>query len=276
MRTFVSSIADFDECAKKSCTATPELAQKTPDAPTKINARVLLKVFTDLKKFSVKEVVIMNNLTEIVFILDRSGSMAGLESDTIGGFNAMLTKQQSEVEGDALVSTILFNHKSSVLHDRVPLAEVKPLTKDDYQVGGNTALLDAVGDAVKHIRNIHKYAREEDRPQKTLVIITTDGYENSSRRFSYADIKKLIEQQKEVGWEFIFLGANIDAPEVAEELGIDRDSAVDYHADEIGTEKAFRAMSKRISYARSDSMEMPSFSRRAWREELDEDYNSRK
>ena len=142
----------------------------------------------------------MENLTELVFILDRSGSMSGLESDTIGGFNSMLEKQQSEPEGSALVSTILFDHESIVLHDRVPLADVKPLTRKDYQVRGTTALLDAIGDAVKHIKNVHKYAREEDRPQKTLFVITTDGMENASCKFSYADIKKLIEQQKELGW----------------------------------------------------------------------------
>ena len=134
-------------------------------------------------------------MTELVFILDRSGSMAGLESDTIGGFNSMIKKQQTETEGDAFVSTILFDHESIVLHDRVPLAEIKPLTQKDYEVRGTTALLDAVGDAVKHIKNIHKYAREEDRPQKTLFVITTDGMENASVKFSYKDIKKLIEQQ---------------------------------------------------------------------------------
>ena len=140
----------------------------------------------------------MENLTEIVFILDRSGSMAGLESDTIGGFNAMIKKQQEEIEGKALVSTVLFDHESLVLHDRVPLNEIKPLTRKDYEVRGTTALLDAVGDAVKHIKNIHKYAREEDRPQKTLFVITTDGMENASERFSYNEIKNLIEQQKKV------------------------------------------------------------------------------
>lgn len=217
----------------------------------------------------------MKNLTELVFILDRSGSMAGLESDTIGGFNAMIKKQQTEVEGDAFVSTVLFNHESFVLHDRIPLAEVKMLTADDYQVGGMTALLDAVGDAIKHIKNIHKYAREEDRPLKTLVIITTDGEENSSERFSYDDIKKLIEQQKEIGWEFIFLGANIDAAKVAGNIGIDRDSAVDYHADEVGTQKVYAAMNMRIAQARySPKSKAPASA--AWRRELDEDFAKRK
>ena len=218
----------------------------------------------------------MENVTEIVFILDRSGSMAGLESDTIGGFNAMLKKQQAETEGNALVSTILFDHESLVLHDRIPLAEVQPLTEKDYQVRGMTALLDAVGDAVKHIKNIHKYAREEDRPQKTLFIITTDGMENSSERYSYKDIKRLIEQQKERGWEFVFLGANIDAAEVAEHIGIDRDDAVNFLADRRGTQKVYAAMNMRMSMARRKSPKSASASDTSWREELDEDFKSRK
>ena len=216
----------------------------------------------------------MENLTEIVFILDRSGSMAGLESDTIGGFNAMIKKQQAETEGNALVSTVLFDHESIVLHDRVPLAEIQPLTEEDYQVRGTTALLDAIGDAVKHIKNIHKYARAEDVPQNTLFVITTDGMENASERFSYNEIKNLIEKQKETGWEFIFMGANIDAVEVASNIGIDRDSAVDYHADEIGTEKVFNAMSMRISCARF--MPIGTSSDRAWRKDIDKDFKSRK
>ena len=152
----------------------------------------------------------MKNLTEIVFILDRSGSMAGLESDTIGGFNSIIKKQQKELEGNALVSTILFDHESIVLHDRVPLSEIKPLTEKDYEVRGTTALLDAVGDALKHIKNVHKYARDEDRPQKTLFVITTDGMENASVKFSYRDIKKLISKQKELGWESFMSFDNFD------------------------------------------------------------------
>lgn len=214
-------------------------------------------------------------MTEIVFILDRSGSMAGLESDTIGGFNSMLQKQQTEVEGDALVSTVLFDHESIVLHDRVPIADVKALTTADYQVRGTTALLDAVGSAIKHIKNIHKYARQEDRPEKTLFIITTDGFENASHKFTYKAIKQLVEEQKELGWEFVFLGANIDAAQVAGKIGIDRDSAVDYHADDVGTEKVFRAMSMKLSYARRAPKGAAAKSN-AWREELDEDFRSRK
>lgn len=225
----------------------------------------------------------MANVTELVFILDKSGSMSGLESDTIGGFNSMLKKQQSDDEGTAFVSTVLFNNRSKVLHDRIPLDKVQPLTDDDYVVGGTTALLDAVGDAIKHVRNIHKYAREEDRPSKTLFVITTDGYENASRKFGYAEVKQLIEQQKEIGWEFIFLGANIDAPQIADSIGIDRADAVNYHADGIGTEKVFMAMSMRASSVRSKARRKSSASFMAneppddsWREDLDEDFNSRK
>ena len=214
-------------------------------------------------------------MTELVFILDRSGSMSGLESDTIGGFNAMIKKQQSENDDAAFVSTILFNHESEILHDRVALEKISPLTEKDYQVGGSTALLDAVGDAIKHIKNIHKYAREEDRPQKTIFIITTDGEENSSERFSYKEIKKLIERQKEIGWEFIFLGANIDAADVAENIGIDRRRAVNYHSDRLGTQKVYGAMSNFVSFARS-SAAMSAPVDDTWREELDEDFKSRK
>ena len=213
-------------------------------------------------------------MTELVFILDRSGSMSGLEEDTIGGFNAMIKKQQKETDGAAVVSTILFNHTSKVLHDRIALDKIEPLTEEDYQVGGTTALLDAVGDAVKHIKNVHKYARDEDRPQKTIFIITTDGHENSSERFTYKEIKRLIERQKENGWEFIFLGANIDAPEVASHLGIERRRAVNYHSDKLGTEKVYGAMSNLVSFAMSAP---PSeILDDDWRKELDEDFKSRK
>ena len=212
-------------------------------------------------------------MTEIVFILDRSGSMAGLESDTIGGFNSMIQKQQKELEGNALVSTILFDHESIVLHDRVPIAEVKPLTEKDYEVRGTTALLDAIGDAVKHIRNVHKYAREEDCPEKTLFVVITDGYENASRKFSYGEIKKLIERQKNRGWEFVFLGANIDAVEVASSIGIERRRAVNYHADSRGTAKAYGAvcglvLKSRLSNVGEDVGD-------SWREDLDDDFRNR-
>ena len=215
-------------------------------------------------------------MTELVFILDRSGSMSGLESDTIGGFNSMIKKQQTDTEGNALVSTILFNHSSEVLHDRVPLEKIESLTEKDYEVGGMTALLDAVGDTIKHIKNIHKYAREEDRPQKTIFIITTDGMENASVKFGYKDVKKLIDEQKELGWEFVFLGANIDAANVAESIGIERRRAVNYHSDKIGTQKVYGAMSNFVSFAMNAPSAAFSVDDDSWREELDKDFKSRK
>ena len=218
----------------------------------------------------------MKNLTEIVFILDRSGSMAGLESDTIGGFNSMIQKQQKELEGNALVSTILFDHESIVLHDRVPLSEVKPLTEKDYEVRGTTALLDAIGDAIKHIKNVHKYAREEDRPQKTLFVITTDGMENASEKFSFGEIKKLIVEQKEHGWEFIFLGANIDAIEVAGNIGIDARRAVNYHADSRGTHELFGAVGHFASAFAAAPVGLINYDDDEWRKAIDEDFKKRK
>lgn len=150
-------------------------------------------------------------MTELVFILDRSGSMSGLEADTIGGFNSMIARQKKKA-GEALVSTVLFDYESVVIHDRLPLSEVPPLTEKEYFTRGCTALLDAVGGAIHHIGNIHKYARREDMPEKTMFIITTDGYENASRRYDYEMVRRMIERQKEeYGWEFLFLGANIDA-----------------------------------------------------------------
>ena len=214
-------------------------------------------------------------MTEIVFILDRSGSMSGLENDTIGGFNSMIKKQQKELEGNALVSTILFDHESIVLHDRIPIAEVKPLTDKDYETRGTTALLDAIGDAVKHIKNVHKYAREEDRPEKTLFVVTTDGMENASEKFSYRDIKELVGKQKEKGWEFIFLGANIDAIEVAGHLGIDARRAVNYHADSQGTDELFGAISDFTSAFAAAPAGFMNFDD-SWRKKIDEDFKKRK
>lgn len=190
------------------------------------------------------------NLTELVFILDRSGSMQGLEGDTIGGFNAMLEKQKQE-PGQAFVSTILFDDRTQVLHDRVKVGEVRPITRKEYYVRGCTALLDAVGGAIHHIGNIHKYARPEDVPEHTLFIITTDGMENASRRYSAQQVKKMIEQQKErYGWEFLFLGANMDAVETAGELGIAPDRAVNYHCDSQGTQLNYEAISQAVSAVR--------------------------
>ena len=190
-------------------------------------------------------------LTEIVFILDRSGSMSGLESDTIGGYNSMIEKQKKE-EGEALISTVLFDGQTDVLHDRVPLDKISPITEKEYYVRGSTALLDAVGGAIHHIGNVHKYAREEDVPEKTLFIITTDGMENSSRQYSYDKVKKMIERQKEkYHWEFIFLGANIEAVGVADRFGVDRQHAVRYECDSAGTALNFQVMNKMVSCARS-------------------------
>ena len=187
-----------------------------------------------------------NNITELVCILDRSGSMQGLESDTVGGFNSLIEKQKKE-DGTCYVSTVLFSTESKVLYDRVPLADVKSMTEDDYIPGGSTALLDAIGDAIHHIGNIHKYARKEDVPEHTIFVITTDGLENASRRYSSDKVKKMIEHQKEkYGWEFLFLAANIDAVETAEHIGITRDRAANYRADDEGTEHMFSALSKAV------------------------------
>ena len=189
-------------------------------------------------------------LTEIVFILDRSGSMGGLEKDTIGGYNSMIAKQKTE-EGEAVISTVLFDNETEVLHDRVPLAKVEPITEKEYFVRGSTALLDAVGGAIHHIGNVHKYAREEDVPEKTLFIITTDGMENSSRQYSYDKVKKMVERQKEkYHWEFIFLGANIDAAEVAGRFGVDKSRAVTYECDSAGTKLNYQVMGRMVSCAR--------------------------
>jgi uncharacterized protein YegL len=217
------------------------------------------------------------NLTEIVFILDRSGSMSGLESDTIGGFNSMIIKQQKE-EGEAIVSTVLFDDKSEVIHDRIAIGNIKKLTDKDYYVRGCTALLDAVGGAIRHISTIQKYAREEDRPAKTLFIITTDGLENASKSFSFNDIKKLIEERKEkYNWEFLFLGANIDAIEVAGSMGISHDRAANYNCDEAGTALNYQVLESAISRVRRcKAAEMSrTFAGGAWKEDIDSDYNKR-
>ena len=190
------------------------------------------------------------NLTEIVFILDRSGSMAGPEKDTIGGFNAMIEKQKKE-PGEALISTVLFDSVTQVIHDRVPLNKMEPLTEKEYYVRGCTALLDAVGGAIHHIGNVHKYAREEDRPEKTLFVITTDGMENASRRYSYDEVKAMIRHEKEkYGWEFLLLGANIDAAREAARFGIGADRAANYHADHQGTGVIYESVSEAVCQVR--------------------------
>jgi uncharacterized protein YegL len=197
-----------------------------------------------------KEVSFMNNKTEVVFILDRSGSMRGLEADTIGGFNGVLEKQK-KLEGEVLVSTVLFNSKCKVLHDREPLHSIEEMTDDDYYVRGTTALLDAVGGAIHHIGTIHKYAREEDRPSKTMFVIITDGMENASEHYTSEKVKAMIERQQErFGWEFIFLGANMDAVKEAGKYGIRRSRVADYVADKRGTELSYDAVDKCISSVR--------------------------
>lgn len=210
-----------------------------------------------------------NNITEIVFILDRSGSMSGLEKDTIGGFNAMIEKQKKQ-DGKAYVSTVLFDHESVVLHDRLPLEQIKPMTEDDYTVRGCTALLDAIGGAVKHIGNIHRYARPEDVPEHTMFVITTDGLENASRKYNSRDIKRLIESKKEEGWEFLFIGANINAIETANDYGISADRAVNYNADSQGTGVVFEAVSETVAKFRGGQKVAP-----CWSKKINDDYNNR-
>ncbi len=204
--------------------------------------------------------------------------MSGLESDTIGGFNSMIAKQQKE-EGEAMVSTVLFDDVTDVIHDRVPIGDVRMLTEDDYFVRGCTALLDAVGGAIHHIGNVHKYAREEDRPAKTLFVITTDGLENASRHYSFKNVRKMIERQKEkYHWEFLFLGANIDAIEVAGNMGISRDRAANYQCDDEGIDLNYKVLEATVARVRkcgsSAAMDMV-FAGGAWKEEIDRDYEKR-
>ena len=190
-------------------------------------------------------------LTEVVFILDRSGSMSGLEADTIGGFNSMIAKQKKE-EGEAYISTVLFDDTCEVLYDRVSVNKVEPMNDNQYYVRGCTALLDAIGGAIHHIGNVHKYAREEDKPEKTLFIITTDGMENASRQYSYEKVKEMVERQKEkYGWEFLFLGANIDAIDVAGKFGIDSNRALNYVSDHKGTQLNYEVLNKTVSEFRA-------------------------
>lgn len=210
-------------------------------------------------------------MTELVFILDRSGSMSGLEKDTIGGFNSMLEKQRKE-PGDAVVSTVLFDNETKVIHDRVAIADVPNLTENDYFVRGCTALLDAVGGAIHHIGNVHKYARKEDVPEKTLFIITTDGMENASRFYTYDKVHRMIERQKErYGWEFLFLGANIDAVAEARKFGIDESMAANYHCDEFGTALNYEVISDAITSVRTCETPLSA----DWKKKIDADYEGR-
>ena len=210
------------------------------------------------------------NFTELVFILDRSGSMSGLEADTIGGFNAMIEKQK-KAEGKALVSTVLFDNVSEVIHDRVNIMDIRPMTDRDYTVGGCTALLDAIGGAIHHIGNVHKYARQEDVPEHTMFVIITDGMENASRFYRSERVKQMIERQKErYGWEFLFLGANIDAVETAGRFGIGADRAVNYHSDHLGTKLNYEVLSEAISAVRCSAPLGAD-----WKRRIDEDYEER-
>lgn len=210
-------------------------------------------------------------MTELVFILDRSGSMSGLEKDTIGGFNSKLEKQRRE-PGDAVISTVLFDNEIEVVHDRVAIADVTKLTDKEYFVRGSTALLDAVGWTVHHIGNVHKYAHKEDIPERTLFIITTDGMENSSYRYSYDKICHMIKHKKECyGWEFLFLGANIDAAEEAGRFGIDESMSANYHSDEIGTALNYEVISEAITCVRACKAPLSA----DWKRRIDEDYMRR-
>ena len=209
------------------------------------------------------------NLTELVFILDKSGSMAGLESDTIGGFNAMIEKQK-KLSGKCFVSTIAFNSRSDVIHDRVNLEDIRPMTHEDYFVGGCTALVDALGGAIKHISNIHKYARKEDVPVNTMFVITTDGMENASRKYTAEKVREMVNSKKKEGWEFIFIGANIDAVTTAANYGINCERAVNYHADKLGTKMLYDAVAGAVCNMRASAPVGDN-----WRQSIDEDYNSR-
>lgn len=210
------------------------------------------------------------DLVEMVFILDRSGSMSGLEKDTIGGFNQMLEKQK-QLPGDALVTTVLFDHEFQMLHDRLPVKEIKLMTGKEYYVRGSTALLDAVGKSIHHLVSIYKTTKPSEKPEKTIFIITTDGMENASRNYTYKDVKQLIETQKEkYNWEFIFLGANIDATEVAEGFGINRDRAANFHADKEGTVLNYKVI--------SDTLENLRYNKKIdsnWKSKIDKDFKNR-
>lgn len=225
-----------------------------------------------MKRFNSKkeEIKKNDNLTELVFILDKSGSMAGMESDTIGGFNSMLKKQQA-VEGEAYVTTVLFSSDHRTIHDRLPVKDVQPLTEADYSVGGCTALMDTIGDTIEHIAMIHKYARPEDVPAKTLFVITTDGMENASHRYSSDEVKRKIRKETEkYGWEFIFMAANIDAVETAKRFGIREDRSVNFKQDSQGMELAFETVSN-VACSMQREASVPA----GWNRRLNEDVKKR-
>ncbi len=222
-------------------------------------------------------------LTELVFILDRSGSMSGLEKDTIGGFNSMIEKQKQE-DGEAYISVVLFDNYSDVIYDRVPIQKVEPMTEKQYYVRGCTALLDAIGNAIQHIKTVHRYAREEDRPEKTIFVITTDGYENASRHYTSAKVKQMVEHEREkYGWEFLFLGANIDSIETAGSMGIAPDRAVDYNCDGEGTMLNYQVLSETIACVRncaaptaSEAMAQVERKKGSWAGRIKEDFRKRR
>ncbi len=212
-----------------------------------------------------------NNVTELVFILDKSGSMSGLEEDTIGGYNAMLQKQKKE-DGEARVTTVLFNHEYDLLHDRMNMKGIGPITRGEYEVGGTTALLDAIGLTIQKVDNEQRRASEEERATNVLFVITTDGFENSSKEYSYEKVKAMIMQQKAAyDWSFIFLGANIDAVSTAAKFGINKDYAVDYHADSEGTQVNFQALNEAVSSFREHGKV-----NRVWKKEIEKDFERRK
>ncbi len=218
-----------------------------------------------------ENIKIYNNITELVFILDRSGSMAGLEGDTIGGFNSLIEKQKRQ-DGKCYVSTVLFDNYSEVIHDRTELESIKPMTDKDYYVRGCTALIDAIGGAIHHIANIHKYARSEDVPEHTMFVIMTDGCENASHIYTSDKVKAMIEYEKEkYGWEFLFIGANIDAVETAGRFGISEDRAVNYHADSQGTSVVYDTVADTVCCMRASAPISPD-----WSDKINEDYNRRK
>ena len=215
--------------------------------------------------------VLNNNITELVFILDRSGSMSGLEGDTIGGFNSLIEKQKKQ-DGECFVTTVLFDNELETIHDREELSEIKPMTEDDYTVRGCTALIDAIGSTIEHIERIHKYARAEDVPEHTMFVIMTDGMENASRKYSSKKVKKMIERRKEAdSWEFLFIGANIDAVETAADFGIGRERAVNYHADRKGTSVVYETVARAVGSIRASKPLAES-----WCKDIDEDFKSRK
>lgn len=214
--------------------------------------------------------IMKKNVTEVVFILDKSGSMAGLETDTIGGYNSMLNKQK-KAEGEAFVTTVLFNHHYELLHDRINVRGISPITEADYEVGGTTALLDAIGFSIQKIINVQKHTSAEERANQVLFVITTDGMENASREFSPRKIKKMITHQKEkYGWDFMFLGANIDAVSTAAQFGIEEDFAVNYHADNVGTKLNYEMVSEAVVKLRSGEK-----IDRSWKVGIERDYQRR-